>query len=185
MPRVHHVKKARKAQPEHGIEVGDSYYWWEIKLQRGGIKRVSKTYPRRSQLTNSPYKQAAFDIEDDAGKLTVASDPADLDDIVSRIQELLDEQEGSLSNMPDSLQSGSVVEERVELLQGVISDLESAAEDYRTAHDELEALGGDEGGGDGNPEEDEEDADLEDQRESATQAKETALTAFCDAVCLT
>ena len=50
MPRVKHVQSARKAIPSAGIEVGDSYYWWKFRY---GGKRVSKTYPKRSQLTQS------------------------------------------------------------------------------------------------------------------------------------
>lgn len=31
MPRVTHVKKARKAIPGTDIKVGDSYYWWKFR----------------------------------------------------------------------------------------------------------------------------------------------------------
>lgn len=61
MPRVHHVMKARKAQPHAGIEAGDEYYWWKFRY---GGKRVSKTYPRRSALTQSQYYAAQYDAED-------------------------------------------------------------------------------------------------------------------------
>jgi hypothetical protein len=50
MPRVTHVKKARKDHPAGGIKKGESYYWWAFRY---GGKRYSKVYPKQSQLTNS------------------------------------------------------------------------------------------------------------------------------------
>jgi hypothetical protein len=59
MPRVHFVKKARKAHG-NGVEKGDSYYWWEFRY---GGKRVSKTYPKRSQLTQSRKSEVYGELE--------------------------------------------------------------------------------------------------------------------------
>ena len=50
MPRVHHVKSARKDNPV--AKKGESYYWWKFRY---GGKRYSKTPPKPSQLTQSPY----------------------------------------------------------------------------------------------------------------------------------
>ena len=57
MPRVHHVKRARKAVKSAGIKVGDSYYWWKFRY---GGKHTSKTPPRQSQLTNSDKLSRAY-----------------------------------------------------------------------------------------------------------------------------
>ncbi len=50
MPRVTHVKKARKDNPV--CKAGESYYWWKFRY---GGKRYSLTRPRPSQLTQSAY----------------------------------------------------------------------------------------------------------------------------------
>ena len=50
MPRVTFVKSARKDNPV--AKKGESYYWWKFRY---GGKRYSKTRPRPSQLTQSPY----------------------------------------------------------------------------------------------------------------------------------
>ena len=49
MPRVIHVKKARKARPEYGIAVGDSYYWW-------------RTQQRQALLEGLPARLTAHDV---------------------------------------------------------------------------------------------------------------------------
>jgi len=50
MPRVHHVKKARKDNP--AAKKGEPYYWWKFRY---GGKRFSATRPRPSQLTQSKW----------------------------------------------------------------------------------------------------------------------------------
>ena len=61
MPRVHTVNAARKDYPDDGISKGDKYYHWKFPY---GSKIRSLTYPKRSQLTKSPYKSQGYDIED-------------------------------------------------------------------------------------------------------------------------
>ena len=150
MAHAVHVKKAQKDYPEHGIKKGESYYWWKFK--RGG-KYYSKTAPRRSQLTQSAFYAAIFDIEDE-----IADAPADdglagiADDIASRLRELGDECQSNLDNMPEGLQQGS----SGELLQERVSAMEQAA-------DEIESLEFDEPNGD--------DFDLPEQEEGESDEK--------------
>lgn len=59
MPRVNFVKRARKDHPG-GIKKGESYYWWSFRY---GGDRYSKTYPRRSQLTQSRAGEVYADLE--------------------------------------------------------------------------------------------------------------------------
>ena len=61
MPRLHFVKHARKAIPSIKVEKGDSYYWWKFPYRP---RTVSKTRPRRSQLTQSEFYAAMWDHED-------------------------------------------------------------------------------------------------------------------------
>jgi hypothetical protein len=129
MAKVHHVKAARKPIKEAGVKVGESYYWWKF---RRGARRVSKTYPRRSQLTQSDFLSQAYDIEDHIAALKAQDymgDPdslkSDLDDIASEIRSLGEEQADKLSNMPDSLQNGPTGE----LLQQRADECEAWADE--------------------------------------------------------
>lgn len=111
MPKVHFVKKSRKAYP--GLPVGSSYYWWKFRYQS---KRRSATKPRRSQLTQSGFLSTLYEIEDNL--------PTDLDGIESLIGELeglQEECQDSLDNMPEHLQdtswSGELLSDRISNLE--------------------------------------------------------------------
>lgn len=124
MARATFVKKARKDVKGTDIKAGESYYWWKFK--RGG-KHFSRTAPRRSQLTQSAFYGAVYDIEDEVAEAEASESLVDLrDDIVSRLQELGEECQGNLDNMPEGLQQGSTGE----LLQERIDAMESAASEF-------------------------------------------------------
>jgi hypothetical protein len=124
MPRVHHVKKARKDHGEN-IKKGDSYYWWKFNY---GPKVKSKTYPRRSQLTRSDFLGTYYDIQD-GFEPTPDSIIDDLSNLIDDVSNLRDETQERFDNMPENLQetssSGEMLQERIDGLEGWISDLES------------------------------------------------------------
>jgi hypothetical protein len=142
MPKIHHVKKARKDYPEAGIAKGDSYYWWEFMK---GPKVKSKIYPQPWQLTQSPFLKEFYQLQnnhevfscdwtmDDLDELSDA-----LDDLKTKIDELIDWQQESLDNMPESLQespTGQLLQERIDELESWndgfhadVSDVESQEE---------------------------------------------------------
>lgn len=124
MARVHFVKAARK--DNQVVKKGESYYWWKPMIGgRGGPKRYSKTRPTRAQLTTSPFLSALYALEDD---LPDAMEAADLEDLVNQLEELRDECETSLSNMPESLQyspTGELLQERIDGLQSWIDEIAS------------------------------------------------------------
>jgi chromosome segregation ATPase len=132
MPRVTFVKKARKAIPNAGIEVGDSYYWWAFRY---GGKHVSKTPPRPSQLTQSDYLSQAYSLQEqvediEPGDLDTAADT--LREVADELRSLGEEQEEKRSNMPDQLQDGEIGEKlsaRNEACEEIAGELESAADD--------------------------------------------------------
>lgn len=138
--KVNKVEKARKEIPHAGIKIGDTYYWW--KFRRGG-KQFSKTYPKRSQLTQSGFLSQLYDVQDTISALS-ASDPCDLesmvDDIKSNLENMRDDCQSSLDNMPEHLQesssSGQLLTERIEGLDSAISELEDVDLDYDEPSDE-------------------------------------------------
>lgn len=128
MARAVFVKSARKARPEYGIAVGDSYYWWKFRF---GGTHYSKTPPKRSQLTQSPFLSQLYELQDRISDIK-AEDRDDLksqiEEICSEIENLRDECQESLDNMPDQLQesdTGQMLQERVEALDGWKDELEN------------------------------------------------------------
>ena len=125
MPKVHHVKKARKDQG-NGIKVGDSYYWWKFAF---GPRMVSKTYPKPSQLTRSEFLGTLYTIQDSVEAL-VAKDSLhdDLESIINEIRTLGEECEEKRENMPEQLQdvgAGEILMERSEAMESWAPELDS------------------------------------------------------------
>lgn len=129
MPKVKYVK-SRKDYPQYDISKGEMYYVWAIKTQRGGITLRSKTPPRQSQLTLSEYKSAAWELVERLEDFQKPSDIRDLvsfrDELVSDAENLRDEQQEKLDNMPEGLQqgdTGSMIQERIEALDSFVEEL--------------------------------------------------------------
>jgi hypothetical protein len=126
MAKVNFVKKARKDIPQAGIKAGDSYYWWKLRI--GVPKQYSKEQPKRSRLTASSFYATLWDIEDDAIGGLAAEDTLKeaRDDIVQQLEDLKQECEDNLENMPEGLREGSIgqmLQERVEGLESAIDEL--------------------------------------------------------------
>ena len=129
MARAKKVEKARKDYPDAGIKKGDTYYWWKFRY---GGKRMSKTPPRPSQLTQSAHysgvRSIQESIEDGCFDQSAADDlESAVDDVKSQLEELRDAAQDSFDNMPEGLQQGDVgqqLEARVESMESAISDFE-------------------------------------------------------------
>jgi len=143
LPRVIHVKKARKAQPEIGVAVGEPYYHWSRMIGGRGQKFKSKERPTRQQLTGSPFMSQLFDLEDlQAAIIANGYDDVEayVEQLVGEIRSLQDDTQGSFDNMPDSLQqgeTGQLLEERAAALEAWAIELESldveqGLDDYMT-----------------------------------------------------
>ena len=147
MPKLHFVKKARKAIRDSGIRKGDSYYWW--KFRRGG-KRVSKTRPRRSQLTQSEFYAAMYDAEDDVADAIdvfrkggeLANLAAALDEASSTISDLASECEDKASNLESAFPNGCP---SLELLQTRAEQATNIADELENAANNIDGLEPDEG----------------------------------------
>lgn len=128
MPKVNHVKKARKTWRGTGIKKGDEYYWWKFAF--GPVCR-SKTPPRRAQLTRSDFLSQLYDIQD--GMEDRFIDPEtfeeDRDGLVEELQGMQEECQERLDNMPPELQetapSAVLLQERIENLEQWIDAIQS------------------------------------------------------------
>ena len=124
MPRVNFVKKARKDNPV--CKKGESYYWWKFRF---GSKNYSLTHPKQSQLTQSEFLSQVYDIDDRLGSIDETSNfESDIQDIISELEILREECEEKRENMPEQLQdvgSGEILQNRVDGIEDMISDLES------------------------------------------------------------
>lgn len=135
MARATFVKKAQKDNEEAGIKKGDSYYWWEFRY---GGKRYSKTAPSRSQLTQSGFLSTLYSIEDNSIANFTADTVEEFNDnkesLRCEIEELREECQSSLDNMPDHLQesssSGQMLTERIEALEEWESEIENIEVDW-------------------------------------------------------
>lgn len=119
MPRVHHVKKARKDNP--AVKAGEPYYWWEFRY---GGKRYSATYPRQSQLTQSEFLSQAYAYSE---QIEDAQSLEDISGLPDDIRSLGEEQEEKIYNMPDSLQDSDTAEllrERAEVMETWATEIE-------------------------------------------------------------
>ena len=152
MPKVHHVKKARKDVRGSDIKKGESYYWWAFMVGgRGGTKRVSRTHPRPSQLTQSEYLSTCLAAQESVQDANVS----DIDTLISTLESAkdeisnqADECDNKYNNMPDSLQqgeTGQLLESRRDAAQAVaeaideaIGQLNDLSTEFEEDHDEGE-----------------------------------------------
>lgn len=136
MPRVHHVKKARKDNPV--VKAGESYYWWKFRF---GRKMYSTTRPKRSQLTRSAFLGELWAIEDNLGDTATQDDG---DSLVGELEGLRDECECSLENMPEQLRessdSGVLLQERIYALDEWIEAIQSIDWETLTPEEAAEAI---------------------------------------------
>jgi hypothetical protein len=149
MPRVHHVKKARK-EIKRGdrviVQVGQPYYYWEFRY---GGKHVSLTPPRRSQLTQSDKLSRAYQAEEALEDLDRSMDYEDAQEqvrsIAEEIREVAQEYRDAVDNMPESLQSSSTADEcneKADELDNWADDIEAEADQWDEETDIPEALDG-------------------------------------------
>lgn len=96
MPKVHHVKSARKANTV--AQLGEEYYWWKFRF---GDKLYSKTYPKRSQLTQSDKLGRIYDVDDSIDAAFANFFPIDLDTTEVNIDALISDLEQAHIDIAD------------------------------------------------------------------------------------
>lgn len=123
------------------IHKGESYYWWQFM---NGGKNISKTQPRQSQLTQSEFMSQYYSIQEQIEDLADITDAGDLSDFIENIksdaESLRDETQERLDSMPDSLQSsptGELLQERIDEMEEIVSQLENIEVDYEEDMDDI------------------------------------------------
>lgn len=126
------------------INVGESYWTWCFY---GGQPIYSKTKPRQSQLTNNPFYQELYSIQESVEDFS-PEDPDEVgefvEELISNLEELRDTCQESFDNIPEQLQegnSGQILQERIENLDDVISNLENIDTEFSSELDESEKDG--------------------------------------------
>lgn len=186
MARVNVVQKSRKEQRCGGcgrtIPVGSKYFYVDFYSGRHAV-RCAECGFKPYETTENPYLQELYQLKYDYNKRLEALD-ADTDDIdilselSSDLENLRDEVQERFDNIPEQLQdgeAGSLLQERIDSIDGVLSDIDS--EEYQTFEDWRDYEGYGENDFDSWCEEngyaDDEETDMEDHRdEFDDEAKE-------------
>lgn len=126
--------KRDRTQPEDEndtilIHKGESYWTWAFM---NGPQLYSKTCPRQSQLTQSEFMSTYYSIMEEVEDREPESQDEDaLEEFISiiteELEELRDETQDRLDNMPESLQysdTGQLLQERIDECDSLISDFE-------------------------------------------------------------
>lgn len=115
------------------INAGESYYKWSFMY---GGDHYSKTQPRASQLTQSNFLSQYYGFQEsieDFSPVEASDIESFVEDLKTEMESLKDECQDSLDNMPEQLQyapSGEILQERIDDLENLVSELESIDCDY-------------------------------------------------------
>ena len=135
MPRVHHVKKARKDNP--AVKKGEPYYWWKFAYSP---KRFSKTRPRASQLTQSDKLSRYYEAQETIDDLDAQGDITEiietLQEVAEEVRQIGEEYQESADNIRDYFEESSTADECEEK----VGYCESTADSIEEAVSNLENL---------------------------------------------
>lgn len=130
MGKVNKIKSSRKEfkcnKCNEVIPKGSTYYRGEINFGPT-IIRCEKCGLKGYEVTTSDYVMRAGELVEDWSN-SYSADESGLDDIISAVEELKDELQERLDNMPEQLQyadTGQLLQERIDGLDSAQSDLES------------------------------------------------------------
>lgn len=121
------------------INKGESYYTWSFMY---GGTFFSKTAPRPSQLTQSEFSSQYYAMQESIEDFTpedAESFKEFVENLISEMETLRDECQDKLDNMPESLQcapSGELLQERIDEMDNLISELEGIECEYEELEDD-------------------------------------------------
>lgn len=125
MARVYSQKsrKIRKCQ-KCGREIlpGDVYFSAQPYGRREMIRCIS-CKPERSELTGSDYLAWLYNLQDHLTELYDLTSADSVDELISELEGERDNVEENLNNMPEQLQDGCILQERIEALESAIDEL--------------------------------------------------------------
>ncbi len=128
MPRVHHVKKARKDNPV--VLKGQPYYWWKFAYSP---KRYSNTRPRPSQLTQSDKLSRYYEAQETVDDIDTKEHYLDivivLEEVAENVREIGEEYQESANNIREHFsESGTAdeCEEKCYMCEGTATSIEEA-----------------------------------------------------------
>lgn len=144
-------QKARKdyvcSKCEKPIKKGEEYYRFSLTRFQKLRPLCLSCKPTRSQMTGSEFLATLYEIEDEMAGLSV-EDMGDaqtiVDGLIGQLEELRDETEDKLGNIPEQLQEAPVGEmlqgrvDSVEEMIGELEDIETEIEDGLPEEKELE-----------------------------------------------
>ncbi len=146
MPRVYHVKKARKDNPV--VSAGEPYFWWKHAF---GRKQFSRTRPRYSQLCqgkNAGFYAALENLEDMSAAATDADTlNAAKEECAEMLGDVRDEYQEGWDNLPENFQYGSKgeeIQEAIDAIEELISELECWEAETFDPDDDVEDMTEDE-----------------------------------------
>lgn len=146
--RVTKVKKARRSPGNCSrcgtvIAVGDPYLWFKF---RRGPKRIHCVmhYPKASELTTSDKLARLYAAQEEL-EAAIGRDAIleALDAAIMTAEEVGQEYEDSLRNMPDSLQGGTTgqeIQDKIDACEAWRSELESCKDSYENEDGLTDAL---------------------------------------------
>lgn len=126
------------------IKKGESYYWWQFM---NSPKQISKEQPKQSQLTQSSFLSQMYSIVERVSEAGVPETKGEYetfkDELYEELEQLSDECQDSLDNMPENLTyspTGELLQERIDNLESLLSDIDSVTEidDPVAEEDEVE-----------------------------------------------
>lgn len=124
--RLHYVKKAMKDYLDSNgkiiVKKGEPYYWWKFKNRDRQISRVKPSSDKLKKYGPTEFETNWADYE--ARKDDAEYDEDERESLKEAVEEYKGELEDRLNNMPDALQESSVLNEYIEQLDELITELE-------------------------------------------------------------
>lgn len=137
--KIYHTKKSQTNQAntilrkdgifiedeDDPIKPGDEYFWAKAKYQ----DRVCSKDKEVVQLWIERYregKKGEFRSNVDAWEDEMANlaSEEDVEDLIAEIEAYIEEKQERLSNIPDQLQQNHIINEQIEELEGLITDIQ-------------------------------------------------------------
>lgn len=124
--KIHHVKKARKANKSLGIKKGQQYWWWKFRYSAKIVSFVNPGVSVIFRLTE--YEQTIVELE--TTKAEIENEPGEETreemklELIEKVENFRDEQQEKLNNLPQNFQESSILNERIEEIENLISEIE-------------------------------------------------------------